>query len=109
MLIHKCVCKSDICAGLDVAIHAHDGPIESFRLHCIGSRDDAKIASGTFCRGYLGTHLRSRDQALVVQVATFFGQNLILHLHRGRSGGFEFVHGTHDIHDFAIACVRINY
>ena len=78
--------KDDVGSGFDIAVHSADRGIQSLGVNCIGARDDSNIGPCSVRSGHFGAHVVDRDQTLIVQMATFLGQDLVLDL-QGSSAG----------------------
>ena len=59
-------------------------------------------------RGDLGRHVVRIGELLVVQVAAFLRQQLVLDVHRGGAGVLEAAHHVHDVERLAVAGVAVH-
>ena len=57
---------------------------------------------------HLARHVFGARQLLVVQMAAFLRQQLVLDLHGGGAGGFQFADRAHDVQHFAIAGIGVH-
>ena len=74
----------------------------------VGAGDDEQMPAGPSGGGNLGSHVMGVGQFLVVQVAAFLRQQLVLDVHRGGAGILERTHHVHDVQRLAVSGVAVD-
>src|SRR6202022_3919761 len=90
------------------AQRARNGAIHPFAGDGIGARNDIEVATGFDRRGDLRSHVVGGCEFLIVQMPAFFRQDLILEVHRRRSGILEAAHHVHRIEHLAVSGIAVD-
>ena len=97
-----------IGAGLEIQLRARNGAVHALAGGGVGAGDDEQMPPGAACGGDLGRHVVRIGQLLVVQVAAFLRQQLVLDMHRGGAGILEAAHHVHHVERLAVAGVAVH-
>ena len=100
--------KDRVGARLDIEARPGDCPIQSLTVGRVRARHDVEVTARLDGGGDLGRHLVRADKLLVVEVAAFLRQPLVLDLHGGGAGILEGPHHLHDVQGLAEAGVAVD-
>jgi hypothetical protein len=100
--------KIGVGAGVEIHLRAGDGAVHAFGGRGVGAGDDVEVAARLAGGGDLGGHVVGVGELLVVEVAAFLGQQLVLDMDGGRARVLEGTDHVHDVEGLAVAGVAID-
>ena len=95
-------------AGLEIEPGARHGAVDALARRGVGAGDDEQMPARLGGGGDLGRHVVRIGELLVVQVAAFLGQHLVLDMDRAGAGLLEGAHHVHDVQRLAVAGVAVD-
>ena len=95
-------------AGLHVQFRARDRAIQALAGGGIGAGDHDEVAARLRRRGHLGGHVVGVGEFLVVEMAAFLRQQLVLDMNRAGAGFLEHADHVHDVERFAVTGVAVD-
>ena len=100
--------EDDVRTGFDVEVGPRNSSLQTLLGHGVGPRDDTQMRTRPVRRIHLARHVFRARQLLVVQMAAFLWQQLVLDLHGRGAGGLQLADRAHDVQHFAVTGVGIH-
>ena len=100
--------ENRVGAGFHVKSRAGDRAVQALAGGRVRARDHDEIAARFRGGGDLGGHVMGVGQFLVVEMAAFLGQQLILEMNGAGAGFLEDADHMHDVERFAITGVAVH-
>ena len=99
--------KNHVSAGLPIEPGALNGVVEAHRRG-VGAGNDLQMRPSAPCGGNLAGHVVRVGQALVVKMAAFFRQHLVLDLHCGGARLLQLANQAHDVERLAVSGIAVH-